>query len=64
MGYITPAMGYYPRNGQMRDIDPAPICNINQSNKQYITFIQGFISIKSQHPIRQAVLTKTATSLV
>ena len=22
MGYITPAMGYYPRNGEMGDIDP------------------------------------------
>ena len=22
MGYITPAMGYYPRNGSMGDIDP------------------------------------------
>ena len=30
----------------------ALICNVNQSNKQYITLIQGCISIKSQHPIR------------
>ena len=22
MGYITPAMDYYPRNGQMGDTDP------------------------------------------
>ena len=30
----------------------ALICNVNQSNEQYITLIQGCIRIKSQHPIR------------
>ena len=32
---------------------PALICNVNQSNEQYITLIKGCISIRSQRSIDQ-----------
>ena len=41
-----------PGMGRWEILIPALICNVNQSNEQYITLIQGCISIKSQHPLR------------
>ena len=42
----------------------ALILNVNLSSEQYITLIQGCISIKLQHHIMKLVLIRTAKSLV
>ena len=55
MGYITPAMGYYPGMDRREILMPTVICNVNQSNEQ----IQSCNSTKSQHPISEVVLTRT-----
>ena len=44
-------MCYYPEMDRWEILIPALICNVNQSNEQYITFVQCCIGIKSQHPI-------------
>ena len=56
VGYITPAMDYHPGMDRWEILIPALTCNDNQSNEQYITLIQGCMTIKSQHPIRKVVL--------
>ena len=40
-----------PGMDELEILIPALICHVNQSNGQYVTSIQGCISIKSQHPI-------------
>ena len=48
----TSFMNYYPRDGKMGDTDPPLICHVNQSNEYYITLIQIYSEIMSQHCIR------------
>ena len=51
MGYIKP-WATIPGIDRWEILIPALICNVNQSNEQCITLIQGCINIKSQHPIK------------
>ena len=45
-------MGTIPGMDRWEILIPNLICNVNQSNKQFITLTQGCISITSQLPIR------------